>query len=157
MQIGTYGELDFISYFSNKYEVEDVRLKKEYWARDIDFILTSKETGAARTVEVKTDNKIFRTENLFIETKNPRSQGGLGWYNFCQADLICYYDFVQKIFHIFSFAELKELVEELRSTDSIYVKERYTIDSAIGMLIPLSYVEKLPSYRRIYLYGTEAA
>lgn len=153
MQIGTYGELDFISYFSNRYEIEDVRLNEEYWARDIDFILTSKETGAARTVEVKTDNRIFQTGNLFIETENPRSANGLGWFNFCEADIVCYYDFVQKIFHFFTMEELRKYVEEEK--DSIL--KRCTWDMSVGMVIPLSEVEKFESYKRVYVYGREVA
>lgn len=67
------------------YTLEYVGDDPDFWTVDIDFIV-NEET----TVEVKWDSWIDKTGNLFIETANPRSQGGLGWYKFCQADWLAY-------------------------------------------------------------------
>ena len=79
----------------------------DYWSQDIDFIVDGKIT-----VEVKYDNIINRTGNLFIETANPRSQNGLGWYKFCQADYLAYGDSKINVFHMIKMNDLRNYINE---------------------------------------------
>jgi hypothetical protein len=80
------GELEYkLKAQSKGFEVEYVGDDPDYWNKDIDFILNGNIA-----VEVKWDSWIDRTGNLFIETANPRSKNGIGWYNFTEADYLAY-------------------------------------------------------------------
>ena len=76
------------------YTVRDVSNNPEYWYKDIDFIITSPTTGQTKTFEVKWDSRINHTGNLYLELSNIHSQGGKGWFKFCQADMLVYGDAV---------------------------------------------------------------
>lgn len=115
------------------YKVQDVSDNPDYWPLDIDFIITSPTTGQQRTFEVKWDTRINRTENLFLEIRNPRSKqwNGEGWWKHCQADYLVYGDAVSHSFHIFPMKELRERVDTL----NLYTKT--TSDGSVGMILSL--------------------
>lgn len=98
---------------SRNYKVEDVSGNEEYWNKDIDFIITSSTTGTIKTFEVKWDSKINKTGNLYLEIANIHSQGGKGWFEFCQADYVAYGDALNGTFYIISLLELRERVKRL--------------------------------------------
>lgn len=80
------GELEFkLKVKELGHILEYVGDDENYWYKDIDFIA---EDGTA--IEVKWDNWIDTTNNLFIETENPRSKNGIGWYYFTEADFLAY-------------------------------------------------------------------
>jgi hypothetical protein len=59
---------------SRNYNVLDVSANRDYFSKDIDFIITSPTSGETKSFEVKWDEKINRTGNLFLEIANPRSK-----------------------------------------------------------------------------------
>ena len=133
------GETEAIELFTKcGYSVKDVSSNSGYFDKDIDLLVTN-TTGTTKRIEVKADSRIADTGNLFIEYINPRSKGGLGWYRFCQADLLYYADMINKCFYIFDFKQLKEYIsahnKELRSVS--------TYDGSIGLALPLSAVENI--------------
>lgn len=95
------------------YTTEDVSANPLYWDKDIDFLVTSPFTNAVKGFEVKWDNRINSTGNLYLEIENIHSKGGKGWYNFCQADYIAYGDAVNEVFYIIALQDLKARVNEL--------------------------------------------
>jgi hypothetical protein len=46
---------------------------------------------------------MWETGNLYLETINTRSTGigGLGWWEYCSADYVAYFDWIKKIIYIF--------------------------------------------------------
>lgn len=113
---GREGELLFMRLMREYgFTVEDVSNNSNYYYKG-DVLITSPTTGNVRVFEVKTDNVINRSGNLYLELTNiySKKQGGKGWYNFCQADFIAYGDAVARRFYIFSLEELKERVEQVK-------------------------------------------
>ena len=111
MNYGKVGEAAFTEYLrNNRYSYEDVSGNPEYWHRDIDFTLESQvEEGKEITVEVKSDSLISKTGNFFIEFENSHPNGG--WYNFCEADYIAYYDVNNKLFYIIDNEKLHDYID----------------------------------------------
>lgn len=91
------------------YTVKDVSDNSNYFDKDVDLIVTN-PSGVTKTIEVKADFRIADTGNLFIEYINPRSKGGMGWYRFCEADLVYYADMINKIFYVVEYSALKAVV-----------------------------------------------
>lgn len=98
---------------NRNYKVKDVSNDPSYWNRDIDFIISSPTTGAVKTFEVKWDNRICKTGNLYLELSNVHSKDGIGWFNFCEADYIAYGDAVKRKFYIIPLLELKEKIKQV--------------------------------------------
>ena len=126
MNNGKQGEALFSQIMTEKgYRVVDVSGNPEYWHKDIDFIITSPNTGSVKTFEVKWDSRIGQTGNLYLELSNRHSKGGQGWFNFCQADYLAYGDANARFFYVIPMQELRKRAEQLPSrmtncgTDSI--------------------------------------
>ena len=114
---------------ANGYKVQDLSNDPSFWNKDIDFIIESPYTGAVKTFEVKYDSCINRT--------NIHSQGGKGWYKFCEADVLAYGDARTDIFHMIPVEKLREV------TNQCY----YPIGScdggeSTGLLVPLKDLEE---------------
>ena len=95
------------------YVVKDVSFSSDYWSKDIDFIITSPTTGIIKSFEVKWDSRINQTGNLYLELANIHSQGGKGWYKFCEADYLVYGDAMSKVFYVIEMEELRARVNGL--------------------------------------------
>lgn len=97
------------------YTLEDVTNNSNYFDKDIDFLVTSPFTGAVKSFEVKYDNCINYTRNLYLELTNINSKqwDGDGWWLHCDADYLAYGDAATRNFHIIKLNELKERVKEL--------------------------------------------
>lgn len=122
------GELEFkLQAQQQGYKLEYVGDEPEYWHRDIDFIINDRTA-----VEVKWDSWINTTGNLFIETANPRSKDGKGWYLFCEADYLAYGDSRINQFYIIKMSDLRHYI----STHNLELK--ITNDGAEGFLVALN-------------------
>lgn len=107
MNNGKYGERLFRNTMEQLgYKVEDTTNNPEYYEKDIDFIITSPFSGKVKTFEVKWDDCINRTGNLYLEVENINSKGGRGWYEFCKADFLAYGDSRSRTFYIIPLLEL---------------------------------------------------
>lgn len=113
------------------WEVTDVSDNPEYWKKDIDFIVRNPENGHVITMEVKWDSRISKTGNLFLETY---SNGGRGWFEYCEADYLAYGDAASRCFYILPLLELRELVASKR------FELAFTADSC-GYLVSLEAVK----------------
>lgn len=122
--------------------VQDVSANSQYFDKDIDFLVTNPTTGNTRAFEVKWDERISSTGNLFLEVANPRSKqwSGEGWWLHCQADYLVYGDAVKRLFYVFPLGALKERV------DSLVLTKIRTKDDAVGLLLPLYKVKDLVAY-----------
>lgn len=89
------------------YKVKDVSDNPYYWKKDIDLIVNDKYT-----IEVKWDNKLSETGNLFIEICADVDKGAEGWYNFCEADYLAYGAADEYVFLMFDFKKLKKHIEQ---------------------------------------------
>ena len=98
---------------SRGYAVEDVSGNEEYWYKDIDFFITSSTSGLTKSFEVKWDGRINKTGNLYLELAAAHSRGGIGWWEFCEADYLAYGDATNGTFYIIPLLELREKVKKL--------------------------------------------
>lgn len=121
------------------YLVEDVSNNPNYWYKDIDCISTNPETGNIATHEIKWDSLISHTGNLYIETRNPRSRNGQGWFNFCEADLLAYGDANNKIFYVIRIPELRAYV----NANKEQLKQVRTFDGSEGYALPLKDIKNI--------------
>lgn len=92
------------------HEVENLADDPQYWDKDIDMRVSG------QTVEVKTDNVMHRTGNLFIEYETLCASGEVhkGWFEITEAQYLFYLDNVNEILHIYDMGELKEYVNQKR-------------------------------------------
>lgn len=122
--------------------VLDVSNEPYFWKKDIDFILDDNYT-----LEIKWDNVISTTGNLFIETCSDMDNKKQGWFMFCEADYLFYGDAEKQLFYVFSFSELKQHIEAYKKE----YKKRYAADYgrdgvkkwSYGYLVPLESVKHL--------------
>lgn len=133
---GKYGE----KLFSERmralgHTVIDVSNDAEYQGKDVDFIVTSGASGLTKTFEVKWDERINKTRNLYLEITNKNSQGALGWYKFCNADFVAYGDALAHCFYVVPLDVLKEAVKRHKPIVA------YCKDDSAGYLLPLDTIE----------------
>lgn len=133
------GELRAYNYLqASGWAVEDVTQNQDYWDKDIDFVAQS---GTERlTVEVKWDNRIAQTGNMFIETITDLDNSTGGWFSFCQADYIYYGDSVNELFYVFKTEDLRAFVsshmmEQRKAADYNYRGVLKKVSQ--GMLVPI--------------------
>ena len=119
---------------ANGYIVQDVSDNPNYWNKDIDLIAQNTTTGVLTSLEVKWDNRIAQTGNMYIETENPRSNKGLGWFRFCEADMLAYGDAINGIFYFIGVAALRDYIKDNKAKLSM----RTCADGAYGYLVPIA-------------------
>ena len=119
------------------YLVEDVSANEQYFNRDIDFLITSPTTGEIKSFEVKWDQKINRTGNLYLEFVNKNSQSALGWWEFCQADFLAYGNAKTNTFLVIPMQELRERFKSLPK------RVGFCGDDSAGYLVHISQIKDL--------------
>lgn len=133
------GELRAYNYLqANGWTVEDVTSNEAYFDKDIDLIARSGTESL--TVEVKWDNRIGQTGNMFIETVTDLDKSKAGWFLFCQADYIYYGDSVNQLFYVFKTQDLRDFVathytQERKAADYNYRGLLKKVSQ--GMLVPI--------------------
>lgn len=101
LEVGKQGEEIIERYLlsiDNILEVKCVTDDRNYWDKDIDFIVTMKD-GRKFTIEVKTDR--YKTNNIYYETKSCIENNTLGCFEKTKADFIFYYFINKDILYIF--------------------------------------------------------
>lgn len=126
------------------HSVQDVSADPNYYYKG-DFILTDKE-GQTAIVEVKQDERMWETGNLYLETINTRSTGigGLGWWEYCSADYVAYFDWIKQIVYIFDMQKLHERVKQLPE------RKGYCGNNSVGLLVNINKVKDIAQV--IYVY-----
>jgi len=140
LQRGKQGEAAVITALAARgHIITDVSDIREYQRKDIDLIVSN--NGASTTLEIKTDTASENTGNLFIEytNLNNRSHSYKGWYCYCEADYMCFYQENLKKAHIISRYDLIQTIENNNyKTASSY--------NACGYLLPITAVKQMKSY-----------
>lgn len=125
------------------YYVDDVSSDPAYWIQDIDLLIEPIfpliGEDVVTSIEVKWDSRIAVTGNLFIELENPRSKGGMGWFEFCKADYLAYGDARNRIFYFIKMNDLKNYIYESKKD----LRARSTWDGSYGYIIPLNNISAL--------------
>lgn len=136
MNIGKQGEQLFQQKMIKRgNQVKDVSADPNYYYKG-DFIITS-TTGETAIVEVKYDERIHETNNLYLEIINTNSELALGWFESCRADFLAYGDAASQKFYIFSLKELREQVAQLRK------QYGYCGRNSVGLLVNLNSIKHL--------------
>lgn len=130
------------------YKVTDVSNNPNYWKKDIDLIIEDK-----LGVEVKWDQLIASTGNMFIETVSDTEKNKDGWFIFCKADLLFYGDAANKLYYVFRFSELKQWIEEHKEVYKVATAPDYGKDGvkkySKGYLVPVESVKHLCFIERL--------
>ena len=110
--------------------------------KDIDFILIGAD-GSTTTLEVKWDERIAATGNMFIEHTSNYDTNAKGWFEFCKADYLLYGDAQKRLFYIIDMNELRAQIKrkcykERRAKD---YKRDGSIKYSVGWLVPINDVK----------------
>lgn len=134
-----FGEYYASQYLKSQgYEVEDTTLNPDFWSKDIDFI--ARKGNEEITIEVKWDNCISDSGNMFIEIITDIDKGKQGWFEFCQADYIFYGDSQNNLFYVFKTDDLRQFLREnktqsRKAPDYNYQKKVKKVSQ--GQLVPI--------------------
>lgn len=139
---GKVGEELFVAYEEAQGAlVIDVRDDQAFRAIDTDFILVDSSFGdRIISVEVKTDYKSEKTDNVFIETYNTYT-GKDGWWYYCKAEYLVFVQPVGRVAHVVP----REKMPKLTQFDVGYC------GSQEGRLVPLCVLAQVEGYKRINL------
>lgn len=118
LEQGKLTEIKIAKYFeSNGFTVEDLSDDDFYKDIDVDLMIIN-SNGNKQTLEVKSDEIMHRTGNIFIEHGMDRKTGWcLGWIKKCKAQLLCYHDNVTDVGYILDWIKVKnEITQHYNST-----------------------------------------
>lgn len=104
-KIGDAGEAKIRDLMAARgHEVIDLADNPIYWEKDIDMSV------AGHPIEVKTDNVMYKTGNLFIEEGTYFTTGEYhaGWVKYTEAEYLFYLDNINEILYIYKMDEVKE-------------------------------------------------
>ena len=108
--LGEKGEQIVKQYLIAKgHDVIDITKDSRYYTSDIDFIVDRK------TVELKTDTIIWRTNNLFIEDEKYFYDGGYykqGWLHYTKAEYLLYFDINKRILYKYKMQDVKDYIQQ---------------------------------------------
>ena len=99
------------------WQVTDVTDDVNYRKADIDFVVVPADGGESRTVEVKSDNNISRTGNIFCEVITNVANKTPGWFTSSEATYLCIHDTKNNDIHFLLLDDLRE-----------YTKKNYTVE-----------------------------
>ena len=112
LNIGELGEGMTWQYLSNQPNIKqviDVRNDKRYFQNeDVDFLVITNQNDVYK-VEVKSDQLMYKTSNIFYELT---TSGNIGCFEKTKADVIYYYDVVQRILYQLDIKKLKKYISE---------------------------------------------
>lgn len=103
--IGKIGEQMVTDFFESHGEkVIDVSGDMRYQQIDVDFVIRNTK------IEVKTDLKMLKTGNIFLEFSKDRKTGNYpSWFYKSKADVIIFIDTNQRVMRVYRYSELKQI------------------------------------------------
>ena len=120
--------------------INNVSDNPEYWKYDIDLIITNWKEPI--TIEVKRDDNLYRTGNIFVEVGFQKEDYySTGWFNNCKADYIAYYDTKTANGLIIELDKLKQAV--VNYGKKIYFRDKIDNCDGIAYLLPIGKAKKL--------------
>lgn len=111
LAVGAIGENKVAAHLKSRgHNIKDVTQDREYQKKDIDFLL-SNAAGQTCSLEVKYDRNMNKTGNFLFELeKIYDGWESAGWFTYCEADYICFFDAIEEIGYMFDFHKGKELI-----------------------------------------------
>lgn len=109
MNIGEKKAYDYL--ISSGWEVQDLTQCEAFFSKDIDFLIIRGQEQ--HYIEVKWDNWIHQTGNMFIETTTDLDFNKDGWFKFCRAEFIFYGDARNELFYVYRLDDLKAYIQEV--------------------------------------------
>ena len=110
---GRVGEELSLNYLTNKgWNVEDVSKNEEYFSLDIDFI--AEKNGTTVSLDVKTEEAMSRTGNMFIEHTLNYENGKIakGWLFYSQAEYIWHINLDNGVAFAYKLKDMKEYLKK---------------------------------------------
>lgn len=129
------------------YNVEDVSMNRDYFDKDIDFLMS--KDGEEMTVEVKTDQRMADSGNVLLEIRVDVDKNKDGWWKYCQATHLFFVDIRQKQVHCVRREELKQLVNSKPNgivQRYLRVRDNGKVRDGEVLLVPISLLRTLPHY-----------
>ena len=141
-EIGRRGELIFGKCLEKwKCNFTDVTEDAEYQEQDIDFIVESKKAkGKMVTVEVKNDQRIAETGNIFFETMSNVDYSTIGCFKKTKAELMAIVSESESMIYFVGTEILRKFVEE--NSSSLRFISRVPGSNSCGYLIPVTRIKK---------------
>ena len=129
---GRVGEELSLNYLINKgWNVEDVSANEEYFNLDIDFI--AEKNGTTVSLDVKTEEAMNRTGNMFIETGITYLDGKYkgGWLRYSKAEYIWHINPVNSMAFAYRLEDMKEYIKKNRCKMGSCRDEYKTVDGCL--------------------------
>lgn len=140
LAVGQEGERRLDAHFTTGYDITPATHVEQRQGIDRHFV--NRVTGAASTVEYKTDLKAKRTHNAFIETISVDARGKSGWAYTSQANTLMYYIPGDELIYIIAFPTLRLRLPTWAT--------RYPVKRALnegyatyGLVVPLHELERI--------------
>lgn len=113
-EIGEYAFYEYMNYIDSDIDVVDVRNDKIYQAKDIDYLVYS-DNEDMYSVEIKTDclvgkMKVSKYRRFFIEDVQNIRIGSDGFFRYCEADILAYYDSIKELMYLVDWNDLKDYI-----------------------------------------------
>lgn len=119
--VGDFGQAVAAAYVGGRpgvYGVEDVSQNPRFIRRGIDLVWRVAQRWPFCDLvvycEVKTDLKMYRTGNFFIETQSNTARGTLGWLSCSEADRLLYLSFGEKKLYDLDLPEVRRFLSGRR-------------------------------------------
>lgn len=103
-----------VNFFKNSwYTVNDVHEDAKYFNKDIDILVT--KDWNEKSIEIKFDDYIHKTNNFFFEIISNEEISSPWCFLKSEADILLYYDTVNKIWYEFWMQKMKKRFFEIRN------------------------------------------
>ncbi|MDD3569792.1 MAG: hypothetical protein PHY44_01665 [Lachnospiraceae bacterium] len=112
--IGEIGENWFYNYVTVQYGFTAIATGKHEFLgikNKMDFVCSTKK-GKVSCWEVKTDARMSKTGNMFVENFDDKANNSLGWLHTTKANYMCYIDYTKELMYFFDLASLREYVDK---------------------------------------------
>lgn len=112
--IGEIGEQWFYDYVTKKQGFTTIPTGKDKYLgieKKIDFICLHPKKDKVLRWEIKTDARMSKTGNMFVENFDDKANKSLGWLHTTESNYMCYIDYTNKKMYFFEVAALREYVD----------------------------------------------
>ena len=127
---------------ANGFKIVDRSNEPYYWAKDVD--LTAVKGDFSADIEVKWDQCIAATGNLFFELLTNIDTQQQGWANYTQCDFVFYGDARRLIFYVFSAEDMRRFLKyhkadyETRVANDYNYRDGTIYKQSLGAIVPLA-------------------
>lgn len=120
---------------------EDVSENPEYQEQDIDFVVESRKVpGKTVSVEVKNDQRIYETGNIFFETMSNVDYSTEGCFKKSKSELMAIVSEKERAIYFVGTEILRKFVDE--NSESLRFISRVPGSDSCGYLIPVKRIKQ---------------